>query len=109
MDSQTLSIIINILIKRLAQYSTTFKDDEALIPSASSDPAITTPSLSLNRRHAIIVRMGEKRILNRLLEKTNAILVSTAAQASTSREKGSSSKRKGPIPEKEGISKKMKR
>ena len=55
------------------------------------------------------MRMGEKRILNRLLEKTNTILVSAAAQASTSRENGSNSKRKGPIPEKEGMSKKVKR
>jgi N-lysine methyltransferase SETD6 len=131
MDSQILSIIRNVLVKRLAQYPTTLKvsltsmhdtfsiaipdhqliyqEDEALIPASSSDPAITAPSLSLNRRHAIIVRMGEKRILNRLLEKTSAILVSAAAQASTSRENGSNSKRKGPIPGKEGMSKKMKR
>ena len=85
-----------------------YQEDEALVPASSSDPAITAPSLSLNRRHAIIVRMGEKRILNRLLEKTNAILMSTAAQASTSRENGSNSKRKGPIPEKE-VTKKVKR
>lgn len=132
MDSQTLSIIRNILAKRLAQYPTTLKvslssvhdtfpfsiaiphqliyqEDEALISASSSDPAITAPSLSLNRRHAIIVRMGEKRILNQLLEKTNAVLLSAAAQASTSRENGSDGKRKGPIPEKEGMSKKVKR
>lgn len=79
-----------------------------LILACASDPVITAPSLSLNRRHAIIVRMGEKRILNGLLEKTKAILVSAAAQASTSRENGSSIKRKVSIPEKERMSKKMK-
>jgi hypothetical protein len=50
--------------------------------------------------------MGEKRILTRLLEKIN---VSAAAQASTSIDNGSSSKRKGKTPEKEGMSKKVKR
>ena len=56
------------------------------------------------------MRMGEKRILSRLLEKTNTILVSSAAQVSTNRENGSNDgKRKGPIPEKEGMSKKVRR
>lgn len=108
-DSQTLSIIRNVLVKRLAQYPTTLKEDETLLPASASDPVIAAPSLSLNRRHAIIVRMGEKRILNRLLEKTNALLVSAAAQASTSRENGRNGKRKVPIPEKGGMSKKVKR
>ncbi|KAF8813911.1 SET domain-containing protein [Phlegmacium glaucopus] len=106
-DVQTLSIIRNVLVKRLAQYSTTLKEDEALLPASASEPVIAAPSLSLNRRHAIIVRMGEKRILNRLLEKTNAILASAAAQASTSRENGNNGKRKVPISEKEGMSKKV--
>lgn len=126
-DTETLSIIRNVLVKRLAQYPTTLKvsyvnfflfyfaipdhqliyqqEDEALIPASAS---VTGPSLSLNRRNAIIVRMGEKRILNRLLEKTNAILASAAAQALT-RENGRNGKRKVPIPEKEGMLKKMKR
>ena len=52
--------------------------------------------------------MGEKRILSRFLEKTNPILMSAAAQVSTSGENRSNNKRKGLIPEKEGMSKKVK-
>jgi len=107
-DTQTLSSVRNILVKRLAQYPTTLKEDEALLPGSTSDPVDAAPSLSLNRRHAIIVRMGEKRILNRFLEKTNAILVSAAAPTLTNGENGNNGKRKVSIPEKEGTSKKVK-
>ncbi|KAI0339982.1 SET domain-containing protein [Trametopsis cervina] len=53
-DGEVLKVAIEVLQRRLAQYPTTIEEDESLL--ARED-------LSVNKRNAIIVRLGEKRIL----------------------------------------------
>lgn len=50
-----------------------------------------TGSLSLNKRHAVIVRIGEKKLLYRALKKVGVIEMSLRAIA----EEGQGKKRKG--------------
>ncbi|KAL0575683.1 Ribosomal lysine N-methyltransferase 4 [Marasmius crinis-equi] len=63
-DAQALGIASRVLEDRLSQYPTNIKDDEALLTAESS----------LNKRHAIVVRLGEKRILSTALEKTQQLI-----------------------------------
>ncbi|EIM83024.1 SET domain-containing protein [Stereum hirsutum FP-91666 SS1] len=53
-DESILSTIANALERRLAEYPTSVEEDQKLL----------TEPLSLNRKHAVIVRLGEKRILH---------------------------------------------
>ncbi|KAG5646254.1 hypothetical protein DXG03_004081 [Asterophora parasitica] len=73
-DADSLSIIHDVLQTRLKSYPTTLQEDEVKVSGA----------ISTNTKNAIVVRMGEKRILNDTLIKIREI------QA-----KGNSKKRKG--------------
>lgn len=64
MDAVALTVLHEVLQRRLKEYPTSIQDDEQLL--------MTAPSLNL--RHAIIVRLGEKKILDGILTKTAAAL-----------------------------------
>ncbi|KAI0088157.1 SET domain-containing protein [Irpex rosettiformis] len=53
-DSDLLSVAIEVLQSRLAEYPTSVQEDEALLADGT---------LSTNVRNAVVVRLGEKRIL----------------------------------------------
>ncbi|KAI0368296.1 SET domain-containing protein [Pilatotrama ljubarskyi] len=61
-DKDVLSIAADVLEKRLKEYSTTLEEDEKLLAPGSVE------QLSLNKKHAVIVRLGEKRILRGTLK-----------------------------------------
>ncbi|PCH36002.1 SET domain-containing protein [Wolfiporia cocos MD-104 SS10] len=67
-DAQVLSIVKEVLERRLQEYSTTAQDDEKLLSSNAEN-------FPLNKKHAVIVRLGEKRILHGTLGKVQASLV----------------------------------
>jgi len=95
-DVQVLSVILQTLRKRLRQYPTTIEYDTAIL----------NESLPLNKRHAVIVRLGEKRILNSTIGKLQAM-----EEASRSDVNNKRNKRKGGelVEEKDGKMKKAKR
>ncbi|KAF7797564.1 hypothetical protein EIP86_008764 [Pleurotus ostreatoroseus] len=55
LDADVISVVIEVLQQRLSEYPTTLEDDEVLL--AKGD-------LTGRKRSAVIVRLGEKRILN---------------------------------------------
>ncbi|KAI0305376.1 Rubisco LSMT, substrate-binding domain-containing protein [Multifurca ochricompacta] len=57
-DETVLSLATDVVRRRLAEYPTTIEEDEELLKDKS---------ISLNLKHAIVVRLGEKRILHGLL------------------------------------------
>ncbi|KAG5639450.1 hypothetical protein H0H81_001572 [Sphagnurus paluster] len=62
-DADVLNIVHDVLDTRLKAYRTTLEEDEARLSG----------QITLNARHAIIVRMGEKRILNNMLVKVRLL------------------------------------
>ncbi|KAG7446559.1 SET domain-containing protein [Guyanagaster necrorhizus] len=58
LDSATVDIIKDVLVRRLQQYPTSLQDDEMALSG----------ELSLNLRNATMVRLGEKRILHGALQ-----------------------------------------
>ncbi|KAJ7282755.1 SET domain-containing protein [Mycena rebaudengoi] len=64
MDSEILGIVRSVLERRLEEYPTSLADDVDLVSSAG---------LSLNKRHAMIVRIGEKRILDGAVQKIKSL------------------------------------
>jgi len=69
LDSPSATAALSLLDRRLAEYPTTFEEDEALL---------TQSGLSSNRRNAVIVRLGEKRILRKVLNSLREILPTLA-------------------------------
>ncbi|PPR01715.1 hypothetical protein CVT24_001591 [Panaeolus cyanescens] len=65
-DKETLEIIQRVLTKRTSLYPTTLNEDEEL--------ASNLEALPLNHKHALIVRIGEKRILAEHLDKIGTML-----------------------------------
>ncbi|KAF9050042.1 hypothetical protein BJ165DRAFT_1455980 [Panaeolus papilionaceus] len=65
-DKATLEVIQAVLIKRLSQYPTTLQDDEELFSNSEA--------LSLNHKQAMVVRLGEKRILRENRDKISTML-----------------------------------
>jgi len=64
-DTQVLSVAAQVLEKRLREYPSSIEEDEALLANADT--------ISLNKKHAIIVRLGEKRILSGTLEEVKKL------------------------------------
>ncbi|KAI0256356.1 hypothetical protein BJV78DRAFT_1171281 [Lactifluus subvellereus] len=60
-DDAVLSVAVDVVRRRLAEYPTAIGDDEALLGGEREKP------MSLNLRNAVVVRLGEKRILHSLL------------------------------------------
>jgi len=95
-DGRVLTLILSVLRRRLEEYPTSLEFDAALL----------SESLPLNKRHAVIVRLGEKRILRGTIEKLQAM--EQALRANGDQDKGK--KRKGGVAaEKIERSKKAKR
>ncbi|OSD07030.1 SET domain-containing protein [Trametes coccinea BRFM310] len=65
-DSDVLTVAGQVLEKRLSEYPTTIEDDEKLLAPESVE------HLPLNKRNAVIVRLGEKRILQGALNDVRA-------------------------------------
>jgi len=69
-DDRTVSVILDALRKRLRDYPTSFETDEELLRTLEND---NESSLILNKKNAIVVRLGEKRILNAAIAKLNLL------------------------------------
>ncbi|OCH87879.1 SET domain-containing protein [Obba rivulosa] len=68
MEPELLPVIADVLKQRLAEYPTSIEEDERLLaPEHAQD-------LSFNKRNAVVVRLGEKRILRGALHKVEALL-----------------------------------
>ncbi|CAA7261815.1 unnamed protein product [Cyclocybe aegerita] len=67
MDMQTLSVLVAVLERRLQAYDTSLEADESILNTRLD-------ALSLNKRHALIVRVGEKRILQAYRDKVGHLL-----------------------------------
>ncbi|KAI0743984.1 hypothetical protein C8Q80DRAFT_1220766 [Daedaleopsis nitida] len=65
-DKEVLGIAIEVLERRLQEYPTSIEEDEKLLAPG------TVEQISLNRKHAVIVRLGEKRILRGTLARLRA-------------------------------------
>ncbi|KAJ2926745.1 hypothetical protein H1R20_g10342, partial [Candolleomyces eurysporus] len=64
-DGEVLPLLQKVIQERLKAYPTSIEKDQALSQ---------TETLSVNLRHSVIVRLGEKRILNAILAKLEADL-----------------------------------
>nr|GAT54993.1 predicted protein [Mycena chlorophos] len=84
LDAESMGVVIRVLERRLGEYPTTVDTDIALLLQT------TNTELSLNKKHALAVRIGEKRILERTLEDARARVVAAAVAASS----GNGKKRK---------------
>jgi len=96
-DGQLLPLILLVLRRRLEEYPTSLEFDAALL----------SENLALNRRHAVVVRLGEKQILCGAIEKLQAL--QQVLQTSAGPDNGK--KRRGSVVAggKNGVSKKAKR
>ncbi|KAJ7782346.1 SET domain-containing protein [Mycena maculata] len=83
-DNEILDVVRAIFERRLKEYPTTLADDVALLANET---------LPLNKRHALIVRIGEKRILERAMQKIESQRVDAR--------KGDSSRKRKTQPEEE--------
>ncbi|EMD33693.1 hypothetical protein CERSUDRAFT_56467 [Gelatoporia subvermispora B] len=68
LELELLPAIVDVLKERLKEYPTTIEEDESLL---GPDSAV---NLSFNKRNAVVVRLGEKRILRGALQKVEALL-----------------------------------
>ncbi|KAJ3507304.1 hypothetical protein NLJ89_g6379 [Agrocybe chaxingu] len=105
-DAKTLAVFLAVLEKRLQAYDTTLKADETVL-------ATQLNTFSLNKRHALIVRVGEKRIVHAYLDKTRFLLddartKEAAASGSKSNGKGKR-QREADDSEKDGAGRRSKR
>ncbi|KAI0001251.1 hypothetical protein BJV74DRAFT_876781 [Russula compacta] len=87
-DDAVLSVATDVVRRRLAGYPTSIEDDEALLETEKEEP------ISLNLRNAVVVRLGEKRILHGLLQAVTVRLESGNPNGSHSHSSGESRKRK---------------
>ncbi|KAI0358637.1 SET domain-containing protein [Trametes cingulata] len=71
-DKDVLTIAVEVLEKRLKEYPTTLEEDEKLLAPGSVE------QLSLNKKHAVIVRLGEKRILRGALKNVRGKLAASS-------------------------------
>ncbi|KZT71724.1 SET domain-containing protein [Daedalea quercina L-15889] len=65
-DVNVLDVIEKTLKRRMQDYPDTLEEDEKLLEPENAD------SLSINKKYAIIVRLGEKRILRGVLKRVRA-------------------------------------
>lgn len=79
-DLETLNIIHDVLDRRLKGYPTTTREDEDRLCG----------EMSLNKKHAIIVRLGEKRLLQGALATINDLREVTADGRRQNKRKGRS-------------------
>ena len=63
-------LVLDVLAKRMAEYETTVEDDESLLHA----------DLALRRKMAIEVRLGEKRILKKAIERVETWVTSPPAK-----------------------------
>jgi len=79
-DLDVLTVIEKTLARRMQDYPSSLAEDEQLLES-------TIDALSLNRKHAIIVRVGEQRILRGTLNQVRATKESMKPACSNARDK----------------------
>ncbi|KAI0314231.1 SET domain-containing protein [Amylostereum chailletii] len=73
-DGYILKVAVDMLRKRLAEYPTTLEEDEGLLSEEN------VGSLSTNKKHAVVVRLGEKRILHGAVAKAEERLTEASGQ-----------------------------
>ncbi|TFY56372.1 hypothetical protein EVJ58_g7685 [Rhodofomes roseus] len=100
-DLNVLDIIEKTLTKRMQKYPSTLEADEKLLDPANGH------SLSLHKKHAIIVRVGEQRILRGAIEQTRA--TKEAMKLASSSGKGNKRTREATGSDSHGRAKKSKR
>ncbi|KAI0935355.1 hypothetical protein AcV7_003817 [Taiwanofungus camphoratus] len=66
-EAPILMVAAEVLEKRLSEYRTTIETDEALLAPEN------VQGLSFNKKHAVIVRLGEKRILRHTLQEVKRL------------------------------------
>ncbi|KAH7108263.1 SET domain-containing protein [Auriculariales sp. MPI-PUGE-AT-0066] len=81
-DSELLKLVLATLRTRAAEYTTSIEDDERL--SASLDP-----ERDWKKRNAVVVRLGEKRILATTIEKCDEMLVALSPVSKVEKRKAS--------------------
>jgi len=89
-DKFALSVTADVVRRRLTEYPTTIEDDEALL-GAEQVPEKPIP---LNLKHAVVVRLGEMRILHRLLRGVIATLESSLSPPQSSASATSESRKR---------------
>lgn len=83
-EAPILMVAAEVLEKRLSEYRTTievchtsFNGDIAYLCIGQTDEALLAPenvqALSFNKKHAVIVRLGEKRILRHTLQEVKRL------------------------------------
>ncbi|KAF8264796.1 SET domain-containing protein [Lactarius quietus] len=75
-DKVALSVTADVVRRRLTEYPTTIEDDEAWLGAE----LVPEKPIPLNLKHAIVVRLGEMRILRGLLREVTARLESSQAR-----------------------------
>ncbi|KAI0645857.1 SET domain-containing protein [Trametes meyenii] len=85
-DKEVLAVSSNVLENRLKEYPTTAEEDESLLAPGSVE------RLSINKKHAVIVRLGEKRILRGTLE---AVRTKLKAASGTTKKRGREEEKSG--------------
>lgn len=104
-DATTLRIVHASLVQRLSAYPTTLEDDRRVAADATKMQA-----LSVNKRHALVVRLGEKRVVDAfrvLVERT--LRDAEQKEEKEKKEQAASGKRKGGPDEKAGNGKKARK
>ncbi|KAI0633526.1 SET domain-containing protein [Trametes polyzona] len=89
-DKDVLAVAVTVLETRLQEYPTTIEEDEKLLAPENVD------QLSLNKKNAIVVRLGEKRILQGGLNDARTKLAAVSGGAkkrSREEEKGGKGKK----------------
>ncbi|KAF8342326.1 uncharacterized protein EI90DRAFT_1330827 [Cantharellus anzutake] len=87
---EVAKLIVRVLQLRLSEYATSLEYDLSLLPpslltdSAFSIPTSPGPALSLNNTNAIIIRIGEKRLLHAALAHTQERLIELESECSRS-------------------------
>ncbi|KAI0759853.1 SET domain-containing protein [Trametes elegans] len=79
-DKDVLTIAADVLERRLKEYPTTLEEDEKLLEPGTVD------QLSLNKKNAVIVRLGEKRILRGTLKDVHTKLAAMSGGKKRGRE-----------------------
>ncbi|RPD78643.1 SET domain-containing protein [Lentinus tigrinus ALCF2SS1-7] len=85
-DKDVLTIAIDVLEARLKEYPTSIQEDEKLLEPGSVE------QLSVNKKNAVVVRLGEKRILQGTLKQLRSMV---AALAGPSKKRGREDEKSG--------------
>ncbi|CAK5265439.1 unnamed protein product [Mycena citricolor] len=75
-DGEVLPIVKTVFESRLSQYPTTLEADIAMLEN---------PSIAVNKKYALVVRVGEKKILREVIAKLGALVEAESASQTKKR------------------------